>query len=64
MSDFSERVSALATRSRAAERQALTEEATKTAVILPFLQTLGFDVFNLESCPTKLNLGIPTGFDF
>jgi predicted type IV restriction endonuclease len=26
----------------------LTEEATKTAVILPFIQALGFDVFNLD----------------
>lgn len=48
MSDFFEQVSTLATRSKMAERQALTEEATKTAVILPFLQTLGFDVFNLD----------------
>lgn len=48
MTDFLEKVATLATRSKMAERQALTEEATKTAVILPFLQTLGFDVFNLD----------------
>lgn len=38
----------LAARSKVAERQALTEEATKTSVVLPFLQALGFDVFNLD----------------
>lgn len=48
MSDFFERVSQISSRSKVAERQALTEEATKTSVILPFLQTLGFDVFNLD----------------
>lgn len=48
MSNFVEQVSVLADRSKAAERQALTEEATKTAVVLPFIQTLGFDVFNLD----------------
>ncbi|MBY6122832.1 type I restriction endonuclease [Mameliella alba] len=48
MSDFIERVSQISGRSKVAERQALTEEATKTSVILPFLQALGFDVFNLD----------------
>ncbi|MBY6165157.1 type I restriction enzyme HsdR N-terminal domain-containing protein [Pseudooceanicola nitratireducens] len=48
MSDFFEQVEMIASRSKVAERQALTEEATKTSVILPFLQTLGFDVFNLD----------------
>ncbi|ARE41060.1 Prophage Lp2 protein 6 [Rhodovulum sp. P5] len=48
MGEFQEQVEALAARSKAAARQALTEEATKTAVILPFIQSLGFDVFNLE----------------
>jgi hypothetical protein len=48
MPEFADLVEALSTRSKIAERQALTEEATKTAVVLPFLQTLGFDVFNLD----------------
>lgn len=48
MSDFFERVSQISSRSKVAERQAITEEATKTSVILPFLQVLGFDVFNLD----------------
>ncbi len=48
MSEFFDRISQISSRSKVAERQALTEEATKTSVILPFLQTLGFDVFNLD----------------
>lgn len=48
MTSFEERIEHLAKRSKDAERQAHTEEATKTAVILPFLQALGFDVFNLS----------------
>lgn len=46
--EFSDHIDALAARCKVAERQALTEEATKTSVILPFLQALGFDVFNLD----------------
>lgn len=46
--DFSEKTQALAGRSMHAGKHALTEEATKTAVILPLLQALGYDVFNLE----------------
>lgn len=48
MDDFATQVESLAARSKMAERQALTEEATKTAVVMPLIQTLGFDVFNLE----------------
>lgn len=46
--DFSERVRELTKRSKHASKHALTEEATKTSVILPLIQTLGFDVFDLE----------------
>lgn len=46
--EFIEQINALSARSKVAERQAQTEEATKTSVILPFLQALGFDVFNLD----------------
>ncbi|MDP2494507.1 type I restriction endonuclease [Shimia thalassica] len=48
MVDFKEEVANLANRSKAAEEQAMTEEATKTSVVLPFLRALGFDVFNLD----------------
>lgn len=48
MNDFFDRIEGLSARSKAAERQALTEEATKTSFVLPFIQALGFDVFNLD----------------
>ncbi|XDA99122.1 type I restriction enzyme HsdR N-terminal domain-containing protein [Sulfitobacter sp. LCG007] len=48
MNDFIIQVEGLAARAKAAERQALTEEATKTSVVMPVIQALGFDVFNLE----------------
>lgn len=48
MADFNEQIEALSKRSKTAEQHALTEEATKTSVILPFIQALGFDVFNLD----------------
>lgn len=46
--EFSQKVKDLSARSRQAAKLALTEEATKTAVVLPLIQALGFDVFNLE----------------
>lgn len=46
--DFPQKVKDLAQRSRHAAEHALTEEGTKTAVLLPLIQTLGFDVFNLN----------------
>ncbi|WP_460273978.1 type I restriction enzyme HsdR N-terminal domain-containing protein [Celeribacter sp. ULVN23_4] len=46
--DFKEQVKELAKRSKTATDKALTEEATKTSVILPFIQILGFDPFNLD----------------
>lgn len=46
--EFSDRVKDLAKRSKHASKLALTEEATKTSVVLPLIQSLGFDVFNLE----------------
>jgi predicted type IV restriction endonuclease len=48
MMQFEERVKDLAKRSKHASKHALTEEATKTSVVLPFIQSLGFDVFNLD----------------
>lgn len=60
MNDFFERISQISSRSKVAERQALTEEATKTSVILPFLQTLGFDVFNLDEVIPEFNSDVGT----
>jgi hypothetical protein len=61
--DFSQRVKDLASRSRHASQHALTEEATKTAVVLPFIQALGFDVFNLEEVTPEFvaDVGIKKG---
>ena len=46
--EFTDRVKELAIRSKHASEHALTEEATKTAVVMPFIQALGFDVFSLN----------------
>lgn len=46
--DFAQKVKDLAVRSRHASQHAISEEATKTAVVLPFIQALGYDAFNLE----------------
>lgn len=63
MSDFYDRIETLSARSKAAERQALTEEATKTSVVLPFIQALGFDVFNLDEVTPEFisDVGIKKG---
>ncbi len=41
----------------------MTEEATKTAVVLPFIQTLGYDAFNLEEVVPEFiaDVGIKKG---
>lgn len=61
--DFSQRIKELANRSRHASQHALTEEATKTSVVLPFIQALGFDVFNLEEVVPEFvaDVGIKKG---
>lgn len=61
--DFAQRVSELSLRSKHASQHALTEEATKTAVVMPFIQALGFDVFNLEEVVPEFvaDVGIKKG---
>jgi predicted type IV restriction endonuclease len=61
--DFNQKVTDLAVRSRHATKHALTEEATKTAVVMPLLQSLGFDVFNLEEVVPEFvaDVGIKKG---
>ena len=50
--DFKDDLVALGERRRRLASNLTTEEATKTALILPFIQLLGFDVFNpLEVIP-------------
>ncbi len=43
---FKEQVTELSKRAVSAQTIALTEEATKNALVMPFLRTLGFDVFD------------------
>jgi hypothetical protein len=45
---FNEKVEQLAARSKHATEHALTEEATKTSVVMPLLQSLGYDIFSLD----------------
>lgn len=44
--DFKDSIRQLSERALKMKDQLATEEATKTAVLLPFLQVLGYDVFN------------------
>lgn len=46
--EFSEIIRDIAIRSQNAVASALTEEATKTSVIMPMIKALGFDVFDLN----------------
>ncbi len=46
--DLKEAIRDIAKRSRVARDTAETEEATKNAVIMPFIRALGFDVFDLN----------------
>jgi hypothetical protein len=43
---FKEEVADLAKRAISAQAVAQTEEATKNAIVMPFLRVLGFDVFD------------------
>ncbi len=44
--DFSEKITEFSKRIEIIKDNLLTEEATKTSIILPFFQILGYDVFN------------------
>lgn len=61
--EFSQRIKELAARSRHASQHALTEEATKTSVVMPFIQTLGFDAFSLDEVVPEFiaDVGIKKG---
>lgn len=62
-SSFDVRVKDLERRSKHAGELALTEEATKTSVVMPILQALGFDIFNLEEVVPEFvaDVGIKKG---
>lgn len=50
--DFSETMKALADRAQKIKGDLSTEEATKAALVMPFIQALGYDIFNpLEVVP-------------
>lgn len=46
MEKFKQDIITLANRSQTIKDKLLTEESTKTSLIMPFFQTLGYDVFN------------------
>lgn len=48
MSNLAEQIKSLAKRIQRMKESILSEEATKTSVIMPFFQALGYDVFNPE----------------
>ena len=50
--EFNEKITQFSERIKRIKDNICTEEATKTSIILPFLQILGYDVFNpLEFVP-------------
>jgi predicted type IV restriction endonuclease len=61
--DFKDQIKVLTERVNKLKDQVATEEATKTALILPFLQTLGYDVFDpAEIVPEYIaDIGIKKG---
>ncbi len=61
--DFKDQIKQLGDRVAKLKEQILTEEATKNAFIMPFLQILGYDVFNpLEVVPEYISdIGIKKG---
>lgn len=61
--DFKDQIKQIADRVLKLKEQIQTEEATKNAFIMPFLQTLGYDVFNpLEVVPEYVSdIGLKKG---
>lgn len=61
--DFIDRIKEVSKRIEKTKDQILTEEATKNAFILPFIQALGYDIFNpLEVIPEYIaDVGIKKG---
>ena len=44
--DFKDQIKVLGERASKLKESIATEEATKTAIILPFIQSLGYDIFD------------------
>lgn len=63
MDTFVEQIKTLANRVEKLQNTVATEEATKTAIIMPFFQTLGYDIFNPEEFTPEFvaDVGIKKG---
>ncbi len=63
MEKFTEQLRSLSKRVERTQQNILTEEATKTSIIMPFFQILGYDVFNPEEFIPEFNadVGIKRG---
>ena len=61
--DFKDRIKLLSDRVEGLKSSIQTEEATKNAFIMPFIQSLGYDVFNpLEVVPEFVaDIGLKKG---
>jgi predicted type IV restriction endonuclease len=61
--DFRDQIKVLGERVAKLKDQILTEEATKNAFVMPFLQALGYDIFNPEEVVPEFvaDLGIKKG---
>lgn len=61
--EFTEQIKQFAQRTRQLAENIQTEEATKTSMVLPFFQILGYDIFNpSEFCPEyTTDVGIKKG---
>lgn len=58
--DFEASIRDISKRSAYASQMAMTEEATKTSVILPFIRALGFDVFSLDEVIPEFTADVGT----
>lgn len=61
--DFKDQIKQLGERTQKLKEQIATEEATKTAFIMPFIQSLGYDIFNpIEVVPEFISdIGLKKG---
>lgn len=61
--DFNEQLNNYSNRTQQLKSELITEESTKTSLIMPFFQMLGYDIFNpLEFCPEyTADVGIKKG---
>jgi hypothetical protein len=58
--DFKDSIKQIAERAEKIKGNLPTEEATKTALILPFIQALGYDIFNPTEVLPEMSCDIGT----